>query len=74
MNLFLTFAAPVGFVNQSSLPIIDALMSYKNIYIRNNDIEKYAENTVLEEWIKAGQIYESKYFLAHVSDYLRFLR
>lgn len=74
MNVFLTFSAPVGFVNKSTLPLMDALMSYKNVHIRNNDISRYAEGTILEGWVDTGKIYESEHFLAHVSDYLRFVR
>lgn len=53
---------------------MNALMSYKNVRIRNNDITRYAEGTILEDWIKEGKIYQSQHFLAHVSDYLRFVR
>lgn len=61
-------------MNESNLPIIDALLFYPNVNIRNNDITRYAEGTILEDWIKIGKIYKSQYFLAHVSDYVRFIR
>lgn len=73
LNVFLTFAAPVGFVNKTDLPLIDILLSYKNVRMRNNDIIKYAEDTVLEDWIRNGLIYDSGFFYAHVSDYLRLI-
>lgn len=74
LNVVLAFSAPVGFVNTTNLPIIDALMSYGNVRLRNNNITRYAEETVLEEWIKNGKIYESQHFVAHVSDIMRFIR
>lgn len=73
LEIYLAFSAPIGFLNKSSLPIVDALLSYKNVRIRNCDITRYAEETMLEDWIKIGKIYESQHYLAHVSDYLRFI-
>lgn len=74
MNIYLAFAAPVGFFNDTNLPIIDVLHSYENVNIRNNNVSKYCENTTLEKWIQNGKIYKSPHFLSHISDVLRLTR
>lgn len=53
---------------------MDAIMSYPNVNVRNSDIVRYGEGTLLEDWIKSGKLYTSMYLKSHVSDYLRLLR
>lgn len=54
-------------------PIIEALLSYKNIYLRNVDLWKYSENTPLKNWMNNGKLLKSKYMNSHTSDYLRYV-
>lgn len=56
------------------MPLLNALMSYNNIFIRNVDLIEYAKNTPAEEWIKQGELYNSKFMKAHVSDFMRLVR
>lgn len=56
------------------MPLIDAMMSYKNIFIRNLDLIEYAKDTPAEEWIKSGNLYQSIFMKVHVSDFLRLCR
>lgn len=56
------------------MPLIDSILAYKNVNLRNIDLIKYCENTPAEEWIKKGIVYDSKYLTAHVSDLLRLIR
>ncbi len=74
MNVFLTYTSEIGLLNKTRLPLIDALLSYKNIHIRNVDLMTYPEKTPAEDWIKKGLLFESKYMSAHVSDFMRLVR
>lgn len=74
LRIFLTFSAIVGFLNTSRLPIIDALLSYTNINIRNVDMINYARDTPADMWIKENKMFKSKHLKAHVSDFLRLIR
>lgn len=73
MQIFLTFTSPIGFLNKTRLPIVEALYEYKNIHIRNVDLETYAENTPAQEWIKLRRLHDSKHIRAHVSDFMRLI-
>lgn len=72
-DIFLIFFREVGFFNETVLPLIDAILSYPNVHINHADIYDYSENTPLEEWMRSGILFESKYVLSHTSDILRFL-
>lgn len=74
MNIILTYTSAVGFLNESRLPLIDALLQYKNVNIRNVDLETYPEGTPAEDWIKNGKLFTSKHMIAHVSDFMRLVR
>lgn len=45
LNIFLTFSSPVGFINQTQLPMIDAILSYSNVNVRNIDNEVLPKHT-----------------------------
>lgn len=72
-QIFVLFASPVGFRNTTPLPIIDLVLSYKNVHLNTLNITQYAEKTPLQEWIKNGALYRSMYMNAHTSDVLRYL-
>lgn len=72
-DVFLLFKTPVGFLNSTPLPLFDALLSYKNIHLNFLNLEEFAENTPLEQWVKTGKIYNSSHVIRHVSDVLRIL-
>lgn len=73
-NIFVLFAAPVGFVkDEPKSPIIAALESYSNVYFRNINLYAYSDKTPAGDWIKTDKIFLSKYLVSHMSDYLRFL-
>ncbi|XP_053695406.1 lactosylceramide 4-alpha-galactosyltransferase [Sabethes cyaneus] len=72
-NAFVLFAAPVGFRNKSQLPLMDALLSYKNVHLRFVNLTTYAQDTPLEDWMKSGEIFRSKYMNSHLSDIMRYL-
>lgn len=75
LDVFLLFASPSGFSNSTpKTPIISALESYSNIYMRNVNLWTYAENTLVDQWIYDNNLFYSKYVNSHASDFLRYLR
>ncbi|XP_058824632.1 lactosylceramide 4-alpha-galactosyltransferase [Topomyia yanbarensis] len=70
---FVLFAAPVGFRNKSSLPLMDALLSYPNVELRFVNLTTYAQDTPLKDWMQSGEIFRSKYMNSHLSDVMRYL-
>lgn len=67
------FSYEVGYFNNTLLPIIDALLSYKNINLNRLDITEFAEGSPLEKWIKERELFDSNYVVGHTSDILRML-
>lgn len=59
--------------NQRHQPIIDAILSYKNVHLRQLNLWRYAAGTPIEEWLKDGRLFRSSYLFSHISDFLRFL-
>lgn len=47
-------------VNPRSDPIIDAILSYKNVHFRRVDLMKIAEGTPIEDWLKNGNLKGNK--------------
>lgn len=41
-------------------PITDALLSYDNINFRQLNLWRYAENTPIENWVKNGDLFQSR--------------
>lgn len=73
-DIFVLFTAKVGYeTNEPPSTIIRALKSYPNVYFRNVNWYNFAIGTPAEHWIKKNIIFESKFFLAHLSDLIRLL-
>uniref|UniRef100_A0A182MJS3 Alpha 1,4-glycosyltransferase domain-containing protein n=1 Tax=Anopheles culicifacies TaxID=139723 RepID=A0A182MJS3_9DIPT len=72
-SIYVLFAAPVGFRNQTEQPILDALLSYRNVHLRFVNLTTYANGTPLEEWMESGEIFRSLYMNSHLSDVMRYL-
>lgn len=80
-DIFVLFATPTYFplnyhndyINNTNNHILNALLKYNNIYLRNVNIWKYSENTPIYEWLKNGDLFKSKFLLSHTSDFLRYL-
>lgn len=73
LRVFVLFASPTGFLNESVSPTIKALQKYPNIYFRNVNIWKFAVGTPGDEFIQSEQLFRSKYLVAHMSDFLRYI-
>ncbi|XP_037960942.1 lactosylceramide 4-alpha-galactosyltransferase [Teleopsis dalmanni] len=74
LDVFVLFASPTYQTNQTlHHPVIKALLSYPNIFLRNLNMWTYAANTPIHEWFLDGELFKSKYVISHISDFLRFL-
>lgn len=75
MDVFVLFASPAGFSNNSSLhsPYAIALKAHSNVFFRNVNLWTFAYETPFHDWMQKGELFESKHFVSHASDYLRFL-
>lgn len=74
-DVFVLFATSADRYNVShNREALDALLEYPNINFRKIDLESYAKDTPIYDWIREGNLYKSKYVIEHTSDYLRFLR
>ncbi|XP_555205.2 lactosylceramide 4-alpha-galactosyltransferase [Anopheles gambiae] len=72
-NVYVLFAAPVGFRNRTTQPILDALLEYRNVHLRYVNLTTYANDTPLKEWMAKGDILQSQYMNSHLSDVMRYL-
>ncbi|XP_034100892.1 lactosylceramide 4-alpha-galactosyltransferase-like [Drosophila nasuta] len=54
-------------------PMIDAMLSYKNVKFRYVNLWRFAEGTIIEEWLKTEALFQSKYLMNNMSNLLRLL-
>jgi lactosylceramide 4-alpha-galactosyltransferase len=73
LDVFVLFAYKTVYFNDSTMPVIDAILSYPNVYLFYFDIFEYSKDTPLEKWFAEGKILKSKYIIHHKSDILRIL-
>lgn len=63
-QVFVLFAKPE--VKPRSDPIIDAILSYKNVHFRRVDLMSIAEGTPIEEWLKKGKLVGDRLELEYI--------
>lgn len=73
LDIFLLFSYDVGFFNRTQIPVVDAISSYPNVRLNYLNVVEYAAGSPLEEWLKSGRIFTSKFVVTHLSDVLRIL-
>ncbi|KAL5276633.1 hypothetical protein ACFFRR_002072 [Megaselia abdita] len=74
MDIFVLFTSPRYILRDKvSKDLMRLLVSYDNIFLRNNDMWKYSENSSAAQFLETEQIFESSYFPVHLSDFLRLL-
>lgn len=73
LDVFLLFASPVSFNNDTLQSFVDVLLTYPNIHLRNVNLWTYSENTPIMDWIQTEKLFQSKYLNSHISDFLRYL-
>ncbi|XP_064550087.1 lactosylceramide 4-alpha-galactosyltransferase-like [Drosophila montana] len=71
MQVFLLIACPTH--RTKSMPIVDALLSYKNVQFRELNLERYAQDTPVADWITNGKLFSSRFLMYHLSDLLRLI-
>ncbi|EDW68208.1 lactosylceramide 4-alpha-galactosyltransferase [Drosophila virilis] len=71
MQVFVLFACSTH--HAKSMPIVDALLSYKNVQFRELTLERYAQDTPVADWIKNGKLFSSRFLMYHLSDLLRLI-
>ncbi|XP_026844560.1 lactosylceramide 4-alpha-galactosyltransferase-like [Drosophila persimilis] len=54
-------------------PLFDAILSYSNVHLRRLNLWRYAAGTPMEEWLREGNLFRSRYLVSHISDFLRYL-
>ncbi|XP_030556651.1 lactosylceramide 4-alpha-galactosyltransferase-like isoform X2 [Drosophila novamexicana] len=76
-EVFVLFAGPTYSYPENSSqhqqPIIDAILSYKNVQLRQLNLRRYATGTPIEDWVKYGELFSSRFPIHHVSDLLRLI-
>uniref|UniRef100_A0A1B0C2A1 Uncharacterized protein n=1 Tax=Glossina palpalis gambiensis TaxID=67801 RepID=A0A1B0C2A1_9MUSC len=73
-DVFVLFAASryidAAIRNESRFKV---LLHYKNVHFRNVHLWSYTLNTPGYAWLKKDEVFMSRYFVSHISDFLRFM-
>uniref|UniRef100_A0A1A9ZP82 Alpha 1,4-glycosyltransferase domain-containing protein n=1 Tax=Glossina pallidipes TaxID=7398 RepID=A0A1A9ZP82_GLOPL len=73
-NVYVLYASPrYQLPNITADPILSAVLSYKNVHLRNVNMWTYAATTPMYKWLKDGELFKSSYVFSHTSDFLRYL-
>lgn len=72
-TVFVLFASLVGFSPETQSPTLAVLRSYANIHFLNINLDTFVEGTPAEGFYRSGKLFPSKYFMEHMSDFLRLL-
>lgn len=73
-DIFLLFSSPrYSIFDSIQKEILRLKLNYKNIFFRNNNIWRYAQNSSVIEFLENGQLFNSWYLPYHMSDLLRIL-
>lgn len=71
LDVFVLFSSPVT-ISSNKSNAIEALLSYENVFLRNNNLWKYTEGTPAEKWFQSEVIFTSNYMYSHLSDLARY--
>lgn len=72
-DIFVLFASQTFLNNETTQPVLESILSYPNVFLRNLDLWTYSANTPIYKWLKNEELFSSKYVLSHISDFLRYL-
>ncbi|XP_062126039.1 lactosylceramide 4-alpha-galactosyltransferase-like [Drosophila sulfurigaster albostrigata] len=72
-QVFVLFASPRYQQKEGEQPLIDAILSYPNVQLRQLNLMRFAVGTPIEDWLKDGKLFKSDYPIVHISDLLRLL-
>ncbi|KAH8335424.1 hypothetical protein KR074_001590, partial [Drosophila pseudoananassae] len=72
-QVFIMFVGSTYRAADNRDPLIEVVSSYANVHFRSLDIWSFAAGTPLESWLEKGDLFTSRYFFSHLSDFLRFM-
>ncbi|XP_064535245.1 lactosylceramide 4-alpha-galactosyltransferase-like [Drosophila montana] len=76
-EVFVLFAGPTYRYYENSSqhqqPIIDAILSYTNVKLRQLNLKRFATGTPIEDWVKYGYLFSSSFLINHISDLIRLI-
>jgi DNA mismatch repair ATPase MutL len=67
------FVVFIGTTHLADSPVINLLKSLKNVVFVRLDLLSFSKNTPLEEWLKSGKLFNSKFLASNISNVVRFL-
>ncbi|XP_067636314.1 lactosylceramide 4-alpha-galactosyltransferase-like [Eurosta solidaginis] len=73
LNVFALFVSPTYRDNKNTPPVMEAILQYPNVHLRNLNLWTYAAGTPMYHWLKEGNLFKSSYVISHLSDFLRYL-
>ncbi|XP_023179859.2 lactosylceramide 4-alpha-galactosyltransferase-like [Drosophila hydei] len=53
--------------------LVDAIESYKNVNFCHLSVRNYAKGTLIEDWLRKGDLFSSRFPMQHLSDLLRLI-
>lgn len=59
-SVFVLFASPAYRDYNNTPPVIEAILSYPNVHLRNLNIWSYAAGTPMYQWLKDGKLFRSR--------------
>ncbi|KAL5279475.1 hypothetical protein ACFFRR_003846 [Megaselia abdita] len=71
VDVFVLFASPTYVPNNLDSSVIKALLKYKNIFLRNNNLWIYTEDTPAGGWFRGESIFRSDFLTTHLSEFMR---
>ncbi|XP_037955392.1 lactosylceramide 4-alpha-galactosyltransferase-like [Teleopsis dalmanni] len=72
-DVFLLYASPRYMDKKAEYPILDAILSYPNVHMRNADLWAFTKDSPVEKWFNGAELFKSIYLTAHLSDFFRLL-
>ncbi|KAL5279635.1 hypothetical protein ACFFRR_003931 [Megaselia abdita] len=74
LDIFVLFTSP-RYISPDvlSTEIWRLKLTYKNIFLRNNDMWEYTKNSSAVDFMESGGLFDSKFLPVHMSDFLRLL-
>ncbi|XP_034098262.2 lactosylceramide 4-alpha-galactosyltransferase-like [Drosophila albomicans] len=70
-DVFVLVACPT--IRQQTDPILDAMLSYKNVKLRYVNLWRFAKGSPIEYWLTKEDLFRTKYLMVHISDLMRLL-
>lgn len=74
LDVFVLFTSPRFYLTKgTSNDLLRLQQTYNNIFLRNNDMWKYSNDTAVAKFLETEKIFESSFIREHLSDFLRLI-